>query len=430
MCRKWLFLFPELLLAIESPAEEPAGILDRDDAARDGMAAERIPLANFFDILRDGIVQRGDGRTFPVGFLGFGAELIRVAERGVLRRDPPPEIPAIARFDGGVKARRLVLRTHGTALHTAAVGNEKQVVLGQVDGLHLALMVYRDGAGLLAADFNVELHIRYLCLIKELDAVVFQVTGHGQDDGLILVIPGKTQGREIRQAADVVDIPLEVELHFQRAVPVFKGKHSAPVKPEVGGENLLVKNIGDLFILQLLVRGEEEFHDLQRALIRDGKFAIRVGILALFLRRAAKGGIGVGLVQPVIFIQHAGTLGFQRRDRTEQIPHDLKVVVHLAAAAHDIADIIFIAIAGTAGDGVFFQNVDMLTLHLAVTHQEAGGRQCSQAAADQIGGLSVDAFGLFGGSKSFIITAGIIHTKTSLGFMLTLFLGCCCLGCL
>ena len=48
----------------------------------------------------------------------------------------------------------------------------------------------------------------------------------------------------------------------------------------------------------------------------------------------------------------------------------------------------------------------------------------------QIGGLGVDAFWLFGGSKSFIITAGIIHTKTSLGFMLTLFLGCCCLGCL
>ena len=121
--------------------------------------------------------------------------------------------------------------------------------------------------------------------------MVFQVTGHGQDNGLILVIPGKTQGREIRQTADVVDIPLEVEFHFQSTVPVFKGKHGAPVKPEVGGENLLVKNIGDLFILQLLVRGEEEFHDLQRALIRDGKFAIRVGVLALFLRRAAKGVI-------------------------------------------------------------------------------------------------------------------------------------------
>ena len=373
------------------------------------MAAERIPLANFFDILRDGIVQRGDGRALPVGFLGFGAELIRVAERGVLRRDPPPEIPAIARFDGGVKARRLVLRTHGTALHTAAVGNEKQVVLGQVDGLHLALMVYRDGAGLLAADFNVELHIRYLCLIKELDAVVFQVTGHGQDDGLILVIPGKTQGREIRQTADVVDIPLEVEFHFQSTVPVFKSKHGAPVKPEVGGENLLVKNIGDLFILQLLVRGEEEFHDLQRALIRDGKFAIRVGVLALFLRRAAKGVIWVCLVQPVIFIQHTGTLGFQRRDRAEQIPHDLKVVVHLAAAPHNIADIIFIAIAGTAGDGVFFKDVDALAFHLAIPHQIAGRGQSGQARANEIGRFMIDPLRFAGMRECLIIATGIIH---------------------
>ena len=78
----------------------------------------------------------------------------------------------------------------------------------------------------------------------------------------------------------VVDIALEVELHFQRAVPVLKGEHGAPVHPEVGGEHLIVKDIGDLFILQLLVRGEEELHDLHGTLIGDGEFAIGVGILA------------------------------------------------------------------------------------------------------------------------------------------------------
>ena len=53
----------------------------------------------------------------------------------------------------------------------------------------------------------------------------------------------------------------------------------------------------------------------------------------------------------------------------EGVPHALKMVVHFTAAAHDVADVlILIAIAGAAGDGVFFQNVDMLTLHLAVTH--------------------------------------------------------------
>ena len=72
-----LGLVAELLLAVERPAEQPAGILDGDDAAGDGVAAERITLADLLDILRDLVVQRGDGRTLPVGMFRVGAELIR-----------------------------------------------------------------------------------------------------------------------------------------------------------------------------------------------------------------------------------------------------------------------------------------------------------------------------------------------------------------
>ena len=292
-------------------------------------------------------------------------------------------------------------------------------------------MIHGHAAGLLFAALDPELDIGDLGLVLEVHAVVLQVGDHGQDDGLVLVVAGKAQGGEIGQTADVVDIALEVELHLQRAVPVLKGEHGAPVHPEVGGEHLIVKDIGDLFILQLLVRGEEELHDLHGTLIGDGELAVGVGILAAVDGGTAEAVVGVGLVQPVVLVQHGVVLILNGRNGAEQVPHALKMVVHFTAAAHDVADVlILIAIAGAAGEGVFFQNVDMLTLHLAVTHQEAGGRQCSQAAANQIGGLGVDAFGLFGDSKSFIITAGIIHTKTSLGFMLTLFLGCCCLGCL
>ena len=51
----------------------------------------------------------------------------------------------------------------------------------------------------------------------------------------------------------------------------------------------------------------------------------------------------------------------------------------------------------------------VLTLHLAVTHEVAGGSQRGEAAADDIGGLVVHAFRLLGTGERFIVTAGIIH---------------------
>ena len=102
-------------------------------------------------------------------------------------------------------------------------------------------MVYRDARRLLFARLEAELDVHDFRIVVELDAVVFQVGDHGQDDGLVLVIPGEAEGREVGQTADVVDIPLEVELHLEGAVPVLKGEHGAPVEPEVGVEHLIVK---------------------------------------------------------------------------------------------------------------------------------------------------------------------------------------------
>ena len=354
-----------------------------------------------------------------------------MAEAGVLGCDLTPQVPAAALLDFGAIGGGGVLAADGGIFNTAAVGDKDEVIFGQVDAVFQAIAQDVDAGSLLFAAGAVKGHVDDLGVVVELHAEAFQVLDHGQDHRLILVVAGKAQGCEIRQTADMVDITLQVALHLQGAVPVLEGEHRAPVHPEIGVQHLIVEEVGDLFIVQLLIRGHEQLQDLHSALVRQAEFAVGVGILAAVDGGTAETVVGVVLVQPVVLVQHGVVLVLDGGDGAEQVPHALKMVVHFTAAAHDVADVlILIAIAGTAGDGVFFQNVDMLTLHLAVTHQEAGGRQCSQAAADQIGGLGVDAFGLFGGSKSFIITAGIIHTKTSLGFMLTLFLGCCCLGCL
>ena len=110
-------------------------------------------------------------------------------------------------------------------------------------------------------------------------------------------------------------------------------------------------------------------HDLHGALIADGEFPVGVGVLAPVFRGAAQAEIGVFFVQPVVFVQDADTLGFNGRDGTEQIPHDLEMVIHLPTAPHDVTHAgIFISIAGTARNGVFFKDVDALAGHLSVPH--------------------------------------------------------------
>ena len=245
----------------------------------------------------------------------------------------------------------------------------------------------------------------------ELDAEALQILDHRQDHRLILVVAGEAQGGEVGQTADVVDVALQIALHLQRTVPVFKGEHRAPVHPEVGVQHLIIKEISDFLVIQTLVRRHEELHNLHGGLVAQTELAVGVGILAAVDGGTAEAVVGVGLIQPVILVQHGVVLVLDGGDGTEQIPHTFKVVVHLAAAAHDVADVlIFVAIAGTAGDGVLFQNVDALALHLGIAHQVAGRGQRRQTGADNIGRLAVNTLGLFGGGKGFIVTAGIIHS--------------------
>ena len=414
-----LGLRSELRLAVDGPAHEPGGILHGHDAAGDDLAGERVALADLGDIGDDTLVERFDGGAHPVGLLGIVAELVGVAEGGVLRGDLAPHIPAAALLDLGVVGRGGVLAAHRGIFHAAAVGDEYEVIFGQVDAAPFPVFDDVDALGDLAVALAVKLHVRHLHAEVELHAEALKVLDHRQDHGLILVVLREAQRREVGQSADVVDIALDIELHLQRAVPVLKGEHRAPVEPEVGVEHLVVEEVGDTLVLQVLVGGEEELHDLHRALVGEVELAVGVRVLPALLGRAAEGVVGVGLVEPVVFIEHAHALGLDGGDGVEQVPHDLEMVVHLAAAAHDVADVLkFPAVAGAACGGAFLKDMHALALHLSVADEIARGGQGRQAAADDVGGFVVHALGLFGAGKGFIVAAGIIHGS----FLLSIFL--------
>ena len=86
------------------------------------------------------------------------------------------------------------------------------------------------------------------------------------------------------------------------------------------------------------------------------------------------------------------------------------MVVHLAAAAHHVADTGNVgAVACAAGNGVLLEDVDVAAGHLRIANQIAGRTQRRQAGSDDVGALVVDSLGLLGACKSFVVSAGVIH---------------------
>ena len=420
-----LGLIPELGLTVDGPAQEPAGILHGHDAAGNHAAGKGVTLADILDIGNDLLIQCGDGGAHPVGLLRIMAELVGMTEGRILCSNSAPHIPATAGLDFGVEGCHGVLGTHGGVLHAATVGNEHQIVFRQVNKLMFALRQQLNTLCLLFTGLDVELHIDHLGVIVELDTEAFQILDHGQNHRFVLVITGEPQSLEVRQTAHMVDIALEIQLHFQSAVPVLKGKHGAPVEPEIGVQHLIIEEIRDALIVQIFIGGEEQLHDLHCSLVGQTELAVGVGILTLVDGCPAEGVVGVFLIQPVVFVQNTDPFRLDGRNGAEQIPHDLEMVIHLPSAPHDIAYIgVLPAIACTAGNGVFLIDVDVLTLQLSVTNQIAGGSQSRKAGADDVGRFVVHALGLSGTGKGFVITAGIIHNFSSLLYWHPLFERC------
>lgn len=67
------------------------------------------------------------------------------------------------------------------------------------------------------------------------------------------------------------------------------------------------------------------------------------------------------------------------------------------------------AVAGTARQVGFLQNVDAAALHLPVPDQESGGSQAGQTSAYQPRLFGFHALGLAGADKGFIISIGVVH---------------------
>ena len=50
-------------------------------------------------------------------------------------------------------------------------------------------------------------------------------------------------------------------------MPGLKGEHGAPVQPEGGTEYFVIEDIFDLLVVEVLIPGEEQLHDLHAALL-------------------------------------------------------------------------------------------------------------------------------------------------------------------
>ena len=294
-------------------------------------------------------------------------------------------------------------------LGTGAIGDKDQVIFRKHDSLLHALDLALDGGGHLSASLDVKEDIGHLHTKLEVHPGLLQVLFHGQDQRFILVIAGKLQGAEIRQAGNVVDEALEVELHLQGGVPVFKSEHGAPVEPEGGGKYLIVKDILNGLVVQVLIRGHKELDDLHAPLLTEVKLSVGVGILSPVDGSAAQGVVGIVLIEPIKLIQHRSAGLLQRGNGAEQVPQALEVVLHLPAAPHDIsAGGVVDAVAGAAGYIHGLQDVDTGTIHLSVPHQETGCRQSGQAAAHNIGALLLHARRLLRPGKGLVVAVGII----------------------
>ena len=146
------------------------------------------------------------------------------------------------------------------------------------------------------------------------------------------------------------------------------------------------QNIGDLLILQVLFRCQEQLGKRQRGFLIQLKLSICMGILAAFYSRTAERVIRVMLVKPIIFVQNGYTGSLNGRNITEGIPHDLEMIVHLTAASHKEAlGNILTAVAAAAGKLQLLKEMDVLPLHLSVTDaMERAAVRSGQTGTDDI----------------------------------------------
>ena len=332
-----------------------------------------------------------------------------MTEGRILFCDVFPEAPAAAGTNFSVSVGRMILITVDGTLGTASVGDKYQIVLGEKDAFLHAVYLALDSFCHFLAIGNFKDYVGNFSVILEVYASCFQILNHRKDQGLVLVVSREFQSAEIRKSADVMDESLEVELHFQSTVPVFKSKHGPPVQPEGGIKDFVVKNILDGLVVQILILGEEKLHDLHAAFLAQVEFSIGVSVLAAVNGRTAERIVGVMLVQPVILVQNGSARFLKGRNAAEQIPQALEMILHLTAAAHHITSgRIKNTVTGAAGNVHGFQDVNVGAGHLGVADHEAGSCQSSQTASYQVSMLVIHAFRFLRAGKSFVVSVAVV----------------------
>ena len=93
-------------------------------------------------------------------------------------------------------------------------------------------------------------NVGYFGIELEVYAGILEVFLHRKNQGFILVVLREFQCGEVRQSADVVNEPLEVQLHLQCTMPVFECEHRSPVQPEGGIEDFIIENILDRLVVR------------------------------------------------------------------------------------------------------------------------------------------------------------------------------------
>ena len=377
-------------------------------------------------MLNDLFIGGGDGSAHPVGCIHIGAEFVRIAVLAVLclSSDSFPHIPrlALAVFNAGQVGRMGLIAVAG-GVGAAAVGDEHQIVLDEVDGLLRTVLDINDLLGNPPVALGFDDDILHIHAVLDAHTVRFKILDERQDHALVLIVFGEAKGAEIGQAVDMVNIAAEIALHFKRTGPALEGKHGLPVKPEVRAPEGIGQHIGYLLVLQILFRRQEQLRKRHCGILIQPELLVGMGILAAVHARTAQGIVRIVLIQPIVFVQNRNTRGFDRRHIAEGVPHDLKMIVHFASAAHEeaLGDILP-AVAAAARKLQLFEQMDMLALHLPVADKVKGCRQPGKTGADDVCRFFIHILRLFGAGKRFISSCRVIHNENLLCFLLCAFI--------
>ena len=164
-----------------------------------------------------------------------------------------PQAPAAARADLCITVRCMVLIAVDRAFGAASVGNEDEVILGETMPFSTPFTLH----SMAFATFFPSLISKITLVTSVLNWKSTPASSRyffiGRIRGFILVVLREFQCGEVRQSADVMNEPLEVQLHLQCTVPVFECEHRSPVQPEGGIEDFIIENILDRLVVQILV---------------------------------------------------------------------------------------------------------------------------------------------------------------------------------